>query len=151
MKLLKSPLETILGLSQSLLDSIVLLPELPPKAASEAGIVLAGAVIDLVALELGVMLTGVVIDLAALEPGVVLIGVVINLVALEPEVILVVVVAELVTFAAVLRASSTIVAISMATNIFFISKPLFSCNLYESYLLPLSIILICLGASNTQF
>jgi hypothetical protein len=70
----------------------------------------------------------VVIDFVTLvgsEEGVVLIGVVIDLAAMELGVMLVGVVVELVTFAAVLRASSIIVAISMATNIFFISKPLF--------------------------
>jgi len=45
--------------------------------------------------------------------------------------VLVAVVVDLVTSAAVLRASSIIVAMSMATNIFFISKPLFPCDLDE--------------------
>ena len=42
--------------------------------------------------------------------------------------VLVIVVVDLVSSAAALRAISIIVAISTATNIFFISKPLFSCE-----------------------
>ena len=71
----------------------------------------------------GVALVVVVVDLAASGPGVVmLVGVVIDLVALEPGVIFIVVLVDLFTFAAALRASSIIMAISMTTNIFFISK-----------------------------
>ena len=51
--------------------------------------------------------------------------VVVDLVTSGPGFVLVVLVVDLVTSSAALRASSIIVAISMATNIFFISKPLF--------------------------
>ena len=86
-------------------------------------------VVDLVVLvgsEEGVVVV-VVVDLVALEPGAKLVVVVVDLVASGLGVVLVVVVVDLVTSSAVaeLRASSIIVAISMATNIFFISKPLF--------------------------
>jgi hypothetical protein len=80
------------------------------KAASKPG-VLVVVVVDLVVLVgsvAGVVLVVVVVDLVASEPGVV------------------VVVVDLVTSAARPKASSIIVAISMATNIFFISKPHFS-------------------------
>jgi hypothetical protein len=50
----------------------------------------------------------------------------------------------------VLRASSIIVAISMATNIFFISKPLISYDLINDICCPLSIIHNVFGAGNTQ-
>jgi hypothetical protein len=83
----------------------------------------------------GVELVVVVVDLVASGPGVELVVVVVDLVASEPGVVLVVLV-DLVTSSAALRASSIIVAISIATNIFFISKPLFSWDLYESRLLP---------------
>lgn len=72
----------------------------------------------------GVEVVVVVVDLVASGPGVVLVEVVVDLVASEPGVVLVVLVV-LVTSSAELRASSIIVAISIATNIFFISKPLF--------------------------
>jgi hypothetical protein len=72
----------------------------------------------------GVELVVVVVDLVASGPGVELVEVVVDLVASEPGVVLVVLV-DLVTSSAEPRASSsTIVAISIATNIFFISKPL---------------------------
>jgi hypothetical protein len=93
----------------------------------------------------GVELVVLVVDLVASGPGVELVEVVVDLVASEPGVVLVVLV-DLVTSSAEPRASSsTIVAISIATNIFFISKPLFACDLYacdlyESRLLPLWII-----------
>ena len=67
----------------------------------------------------GVELVVVVVDLVASGPGVELVVVVVDLVASEPGVVLVVLV-DLVTSSAALRASSIIVAISMATNIFFI-------------------------------
>jgi hypothetical protein len=123
---------------------MVLLLELSPKAASEAGVVVV-VVVDFVVLagseEGVVLLVAVVVDLAASGTGVVMFVVaVIDLVALEPGVMLVLVVIDLFTFAAVLRASSIIMAISMTTNIFFISKPLFYCDLYESRLLHLNII-----------
>lgn len=79
----------------------------------------------------------------ASKPGVVLVVVVVDSVVLagsDEGVVLVVVVVDLVTSAAALSASSIIVAISMATNIFFISNLLFSCDRYESRLLPLNII-----------
>jgi len=85
----------------------------------------------------GVELVVVVVDLVASGPGVELVVVVVDLVASEPGVAVVVFV-DLVTSAAALRTSSIIVAISVATNIFFISKPLFSCDI--SCLLPLGII-----------
>jgi len=89
-----------------------------------AGVALVVVVVDLAASGPGVvMLVVVVVDLAALEPGVISIGVVIDLVALEPGVIFIVVLVDLFTFAAALRASSSIMAISMTTNIIFISKP----------------------------
>ena len=88
----------------------------------------------------GVELVVLVVDLVASGPGVELVEVVVDLVASEPGVVLVVLV-DFVTSSADPRASSsTIVAISIATNIFFISKPLFACDLYESRLLPLWII-----------
>ena len=70
----------------------------------------------------GVELVVVVVDLVASGPGVELVEVVVDLVASEPGVVLVVLV-DLVTSSAEPRASSsTIVAISIATNIFFISN-----------------------------
>jgi hypothetical protein len=93
------------------------------KAASKPG-VLVVVVVDLV------VLVGSV-------AGVVLVVVVVDFVASGPGVELVVVVVDLVTSAARPKASSIIVAISMATNIFFISKLIshdFSCDLYESRL-----------------
>jgi hypothetical protein len=69
----------------------------------------------------------VVVDLVVFVgsvAGVELVLVVVDWVALEPRAEAVVVVVDLVTSAAELRASSIIVTISMATNIFFISKPL---------------------------
>lgn len=101
------------------------------KVASKPGVVLV-VVVDLV------VLVVVVVDLVASGPGVVI--VVVDLVTSEPGVMLVVVVDDLITSAAALRARIIIVAISMATNIFFISNLLFSCDRYESLLLPLSII-----------
>lgn len=97
----------------------------------------------------GVEVVVVVVDLVASGPGVVLVEVVVDLVASEPGVVLVVLVV-LVTSSAELRASSIIVAISMATNTFFISKPLFACDLYESRLLPLRIIHDMFRGNNTQ-
>ena len=70
----------------------------------------------------------VVVDLVVLVgsvAGVVLVVVVVDLAASGPGAELVVVVVDLVTSSAALRASNIIVAISRATNIFFISKPLF--------------------------
>jgi hypothetical protein len=78
----------------------------------------------------GVALVVVVVDLVASGPGFMLVVVVVDLVASDPGVVLVAVVVDSVTSAAVPRASSIMVAMSMATNIFFISKPLFSCDLY---------------------
>jgi len=112
------------------------------KVASKPGVVLV-VVVDLVVLvgsEEGVVLVVVVVELVATGPRVMLVLVVVDLVASEPGVMLVVVVVDLVTSSAALRASSIIVAISMATNIFFISNLLFSCDRYESRLLPPSII-----------
>jgi hypothetical protein len=82
----------------------------------------------------GVALVVVVVDLLASGPGFMLVVVVLDLTASDPGVELVSVVVDLVTSAAVPRASSIIVAMSMATNIFFISKPLFSYDLYEQRL-----------------
>ena len=76
----------------------------------------------------GVELVVVVVDLVASGPGVELVEVVVDLVASEPGVVLVVLV-DLVTSCAEHRASSTIVATNMATNIFFISKTSFSCDI----------------------
>jgi len=108
------------------------------KAASKPG-VLVVVVVDLVVLVgsvAGVVLVVVVVDFVASGPGVELVVVVVDLVASEPGVVVVVV--DLVTSAARPKASSIIVAISMATNIFFISKTSFShdfsCDLYESRL-----------------
>jgi hypothetical protein len=97
----------------------------------------------------GVVLVEVVVDLVASGPEGELVVVVVDLVTSGLGVVLVAVVVE-VTSDAALKASSIIVAISMATNIFFISKPLFSCDLYESSMLPLKLSIMCLGASNTQ-
>ena len=72
----------------------------------------------------GVEVVVVVVDLVASGPGVELVEVVVDLVASEPGVVLVVLVV-LVTSAVALRASSIIVAISMATNIFFMLNLLF--------------------------
>ena len=84
----------------------------------------------------GVELVVVVVDLVASGPGVELVEVVVDLVASAPGVVLVVLV-DLVTSSAEPRASSsTIVAISIATNIFFISKTSFACDLYESRSCP---------------
>ena len=85
------------------------------------------------------MLVVVVVDLVASGPGTELVVVVVDLVASEPGIVLVVVV-DLVISSAALRANSIIVAISMATSIFFISIPLFSYDLIASCLLPLGII-----------
>jgi hypothetical protein len=100
------------------------------KVASKPGVVV--VVVDLLVLvgsEAGVVLVEVVVDWVASGPGA-LVVVVVDLVVSGLGV-LVAVVVDLVTSAAVLRASSIIVAMSMATNIFFISKPPFSCDLYE--------------------
>jgi len=97
------------------------------KAASKPG-VLVVVVVDLVVLVgsvAGVVLVVVVVDLLASGPGAELVVVIVDLVASEPGVVLVVVVVDLVTSSATLRASSIIAAISMANNIFFISKPPF--------------------------
>jgi hypothetical protein len=80
----------------------------------------------------GVVLVVVVVDLVASGPGAELVVVVVDLVTSGLGVVLVAVVVDLVSSAAALRAISIIVAISMTTNILFISKPLFSCDLYES-------------------
>ena len=101
------------------------------KVASKPGVVV--VVVDLLVLVgsvAGVVLVEVVVDWVASGPGA-LVVVVVDLVASGLGVVLVAVVVDLVTSAAVLRASSIIVAMSMATNIFFISKPLFSYDLYE--------------------
>jgi len=119
---------------------------IPTKAnvASKPG-VLVVVVVDLVVLVgsvAGAVLVVVVVDLLESEPGAGLVVVIVDLVASEPGVVLVVVVVDLVTSPATLRASSIIVAISIATNIFFILKPhflYFSCELYESRLLHLDI------------
>jgi hypothetical protein len=71
----------------------------------------------------GVELVVVVVDLASV-PGAELVTVVVDLAASEPGVVLVVAtVVDLVASSAILSAISIIVAISIATNIFFISKP----------------------------
>jgi hypothetical protein len=83
-------------------------------------------VVDLVVLVgsvAGVLLVVVVVDFVASGPGVELVIVVVDFVASELGVVVVVV--DLVTSAATPKANSIIVAISMATNIFFISKPPF--------------------------
>jgi len=96
-------------------------------------VVVAGSVV-------GVVLVVVVVDLTASGPGAELVVVVVDLVVSGLGVVLVVVVVDLVSSSAALRASSIIVAMSRATNIFFISKPLLICDLYSSRPLPLSII-----------
>jgi hypothetical protein len=106
----------------------------PAKIASKPGVELV-VVVDLVVLVgsvEGVVFVSVVVDLTASGPVVV----VVDLVTSGPGVVLVVV--DLVTSSAALTASSIIVAINIATNIFFISNLLFSCDRYESHLLPLS-------------
>jgi hypothetical protein len=86
-------------------------------------------VVDLVVLVgslAGVVLVVVVVDFVASGPGDELVVVVVDLAASEPGVVLVVAtVVDLVWSSAAHRASSIIVAISMATNIFFISSLLF--------------------------
>jgi hypothetical protein len=78
----------------------------------------------------GVELVVVVVDLVASAPGAEAVVVVVDLVTSELGVVLVAVVVDLVTSSAEPRASSSIiVAISMATNIFFISEPLFACDI----------------------
>jgi predicted branched-subunit amino acid permease len=73
----------------------------------------------------GVELVVVVVDLVASGPGAELVVVVLDLVTSGLGFVLVAVVVDLVTSSAEPRASSSIiVAISIATNIFFISKPL---------------------------
>ena len=64
----------------------------------------------------------VVVDLVASGPGAELVVVVVDFVTSGLGVVLVVVVVDLVSSAAALRAISIIVAISMATNIFFIQN-----------------------------
>ena len=113
------------------------------KVASKPGVELVVVVVDLVVLVgsvAGVVLVVVVVDLVASGPGAELVVVVVDLVAAGLGVVLVVVVVDLVASSATLRASSIIVAISRATNIFFMSKPLFSYDLIASCLLPLGII-----------
>jgi hypothetical protein len=108
----------------------------PAKIASKPGVELV-VVVDLVVLVgsvEGVVFVSVVVDLTASGPVVI----VVDLVTSGPGVVLVVVVVDLVTSSAALTASSIIVAINIATNIFFISNLLFSCDRYESHLLPLS-------------
>jgi hypothetical protein len=98
-------------------------------------------VVDLVVLVgwvAGVELVVVVVDLVASGPGVELVVVVVDLIASEPGIELVVLV-DLVTSSAALSANSIIVAISIATNILFMLKPLFSSNLCHSRQSPLSI------------
>jgi hypothetical protein len=98
------------------------------KVASNPGVVLV-SIVDLVVLVgsvAGVVLVVVVVDLVTSWPGAsLLVVVVVDLVTSGSGVVLVVVVVDLVTSSATLRASSTIVATSTATNIFFISKPRF--------------------------
>ena len=95
------------------------------NGASNPGVVV--VVVDLVVLVgsgLGVVLVVVAVVLVS-ETGVVLVVFVVDLVTSGPGVVVVVV--DLVTSAAAPRARnavSIIVAISVATNIFFISKPL---------------------------
>ena len=104
----------------------------PAKIASKPGVELV-VVVDLVVLVgsvEGVVFVSVVVDLTASGPVVV----VVDLVTSGPGVVLVVV--DLVTSSAVLTASIIIVAINIATNIFFISNLLFSCDRYESDLFP---------------
>jgi hypothetical protein len=84
----------------------------------------------------GVALVVVVVDLLASGPGFMLVVVVLDLTASDPGVELFSVVVDLVTSAAAPRASSIIVAISMATNIFFISKPLFSYAFRDKRAIP---------------
>jgi hypothetical protein len=84
----------------------------------------------------GVALVVVVVDLVASGPGFVLVVVVLDLTASDPGVELVSVVVDLVTSAAAPRASSIIVAMSMATTIFFISKPLFSYDFRDKRATP---------------
>ena len=79
-------------------------------------------VVDLVVLAgsvLGVVLVVVAVVLVASAPGAVVVWVVVDFVTSGLGVVVVV---DLVTSSAALRASSIIVAISMATNIFFISN-----------------------------
>ncbi len=97
------------------------------KVASKPGVELV-VVVDLVVLVgsvAGVVLVVVVVDLAASGPGAELVVVVVDLVAAGLGVVLAVVVVDLVASSATLRASSIIAAISRATNIFFMSKPLY--------------------------
>ena len=70
----------------------------------------------------GVELVVVVVDWVALEPRAEAVVVVVDLVTSGLGFVLIAVVVDLVTSAATPKASSTIVAISMATNIFFISN-----------------------------
>jgi len=91
----------------------------------------------------------VVVDLVVIVGSVeevVFVTVVVDLTASGPDVVLMVV--DLVTSFAALTASSIIVAINIATNVFFISNLFFSCDRYESHLLPLSNIHNVFRASN---
>ena len=118
----------------------------PAKIASKPGVELV-VVVDLVVLVgsvEGVVFVSVVVDLTASGPVVV----VVDLVTSGPGVVLVVV--DLVTSSAVLTASSIIVAINIAINIFFISNLLLSCDRYESHLLPLSNIHNVFRLNNTK-
>jgi hypothetical protein len=76
----------------------------------------------------------VVVELEASEPGAELVVVVVDLVTSGPGVVLVVVVVDFTASSAAPRASIIIVAMSMATNIFFISKTPFPCDRYFSML-----------------
>ena len=80
----------------------------------------------------GVELVVVVLDLVPSELGAELV-VVVDSVAWAPGVVVVAVVVDFVSSAAKPRASSIIVAMSMATNIFFISKPHICFDLFDLY------------------
>jgi hypothetical protein len=103
------------------------------NVASKPGVVV--VVVDWVVLVgsvAGVVLVSVVVDLVALGPWPEIVVVVVDFVTSGLGVVLVVVVVDLVSSAAALRAISIIVAISMATNIFFILIPLLAVDLHES-------------------
>jgi hypothetical protein len=99
----------------------------------------------------GVVLVVVVVDFVASGPGVTLDVVVVDFVASEPGVVLVVAtVVDLVSSTAALRVSSIIAAISIATNIFFISNLL---NLVIAMLQvrrPRALSIIVLGQDDTN-
>jgi len=94
------------------------------KVPSNPGVVLV-VVVDLVVLAgsgAGVVLVVVVVDLVALGPGSELVVIVVDLTVSDVGVVLVTVIADFVSSAAAIRDSSSIVAISTANNIFFISN-----------------------------